>query len=293
MKAFTLDQLRALDAIEQTGSFASAGEKLHKVPSAISYAVQSLESVLDVALFDRSRRRAALTPAGHRVLSAARELLREAEVFDGVVSSLIQGWEPELHVVVDGALPMHGVIEAMKRFSDADVPTRLRLEVEYQEGVVERFERSGAQLGMALGFEGNRDDDGYDCVALAPLELVLVAASDHPMVTSDDPQSIRGNSAELVVRDTATVFDEQSKGSFMGSANVVFLSDFHSKRNAILAGAGYGWIPKHFIEQDLAEGKLVPLSFEPNNWVYHPQIITRKGIILGKAARLFQSIVSK
>ena len=39
---FTLDQLRALDAIAQTGSFSAAAKALHKVPSAISYNIQGL-----------------------------------------------------------------------------------------------------------------------------------------------------------------------------------------------------------------------------------------------------------
>ena len=292
MLDFTLDQLAALDAIEQTGSFAAAGKKLHKVPSAISYAVQTLETALNVSLFDRQRRRAVLTPAGQRVLKAARKLLKEAEVFDGVVTSLIAGWEPELHVVVDGALPMHRIIEAMKRFSDPDIPTRLRLEVAYQEGVIERFDRAKAHLGMVLGFDGDGDDDDYDCVALAPLELSLVAEANHPLVTCNDPQTVRANFAELVVRDSATVFDEKSKESFMGSSNVVFLSDFHSKRNAILAGAGYGWIPTHFIEEDLNDKRLAFIKLTPNRWVYQPQIIVRKGVIPGKAASLFQAIVN-
>ena len=290
---FTLDQIRALDAIEQTGSFSGAGERLHKVPSAISYAVNSLEVGLGVTLFDRSRRRAALTPAGQRVLTASREILREVAVFEGIVSSLVQGWEPELRVVVDGALPMDGVIDAMKRFAAPDVPTKLRLEVQYQEGVIERFESSGAQLGMVLGFDGNGDDDPYDCSDLAKLSLSLVAASDHPMVTCEDPESIRNDHAELVVRDTSTDFDDRSKGSFMGSSNVVFLSDFHSKRNAVLAGAGYGWIPTHLITEDLSEGRLVALNLKPNRWVYSPQMITRKGVVPGKGASLFKSIVSQ
>src|SRR3546814_7313035 len=40
----TFDALETLDAIEQQGSFAKAAEVLHRVPSAITYTVQKLES---------------------------------------------------------------------------------------------------------------------------------------------------------------------------------------------------------------------------------------------------------
>ena len=42
---FTLDQLRVLVTIEETGSFSAAGRKLQRAQSAISHAVQSLETM--------------------------------------------------------------------------------------------------------------------------------------------------------------------------------------------------------------------------------------------------------
>ena len=51
--------------------------------------------------------------------------------------------------------------------------------------------------------------------------------------------------------------------------------------------AGYGWIPRHFIEEDLAEGTLEILEAETNSWTYYPQLISREGAKLGRAAELF------
>ena len=77
----------------------------------------------------------------------------------------------------------------------------------------------------------------------------------------------------------------------MGSKNVVYLSDFHSKRIALLDAAGYGWIPRHFIDEDLKAGQLKLLDAEPNQWVYHPQIITKEGRQLGRAGQLFMAVL--
>ena len=52
----SFEALEALDAIDRTGTFAEAAELLHRVPSALTYLVQKLESDLGVALFDRSGR---------------------------------------------------------------------------------------------------------------------------------------------------------------------------------------------------------------------------------------------
>ena len=75
----SFEVLEALDAIDRTGTFAEAAELLHRVPSALSYLVQKLESELDVELFDRSGRRAKLTEAGRVVVEDGRRLLYAAE----------------------------------------------------------------------------------------------------------------------------------------------------------------------------------------------------------------------
>ena len=153
---FTLDQLRALDAIARTGSFAKAAADLHKVPSAISYAIQGLESALGIEVFDRTRRKAVLTPAGHRILEASRGVIGQAHTLQGVASELKDGWEPEFHVVVDGALPMAPLMRCVRRFADPDVPTCLRLDIEYQEGVVDRFENDPADTSALVAFSCKR-----------------------------------------------------------------------------------------------------------------------------------------
>ena len=284
--AFTLDQLRALDAIERTGSFALAAAEMHRVPSAVSYLIKEFETTLGLSLFDRSRRKAVLTGEGRRVLAHAREVLLRADLLGRAAAELRDGWEPELKVVVDGALPMAAVMACIRRFGDPLVPTSLRVDVEYQEGVIDRFE-AGADLALVLGFDENDDLAGYDCQALPELELLLVAAPAHPLTQGQAGDSERGQHAELVVRDSSQRFAEQSKPSFLGSRNVVFLGDFHSKRTGLLAAAGYGWIPQHFVADDLHEGDLVLLPCEPNRWSYQPQVITRAGLPLGRGGRLF------
>lgn len=43
---YTFDQLRVLEAIEAAGTFAGAARALNRVPSAISYAVRTLEQAV-------------------------------------------------------------------------------------------------------------------------------------------------------------------------------------------------------------------------------------------------------
>jgi DNA-binding transcriptional LysR family regulator len=284
---FTLEQLRVLEAIDRTGSFAAAARATHRVPSAVTYLIQELETSLGLALFDRSRRRAVLTAAGVRVLESARAVLNEAGALERMCIELAGGWEAELHVIVDAALPLVPLTACLSRFAESDVPTRLRVNVECQEGVLDHFERAHADIALYLGFDSNAEAAAFEQIALPPLEMILVAATSHPLAAQPECDPPASGYAELVVQDTAARFSAHARSSFLGSRNVVSLADFYSKRIALLAGAGYGWIPSHLVEADLVAGTLRELRAETSRWTYAPQVVTRRRAPLGKAGRLF------
>lgn len=284
---FTLDQLRALDAIDRGGSFAAAARELHRVPSAVTYLVRNLEAALGLTLFERTGRGAVLTAEGRHVLEHARDVLARATELAAAARDLAGGWEGELRVVVDGALPMQPLTACLARFARPDVPTRLRIDVEYQEGVLERMQRDDADIGLYLGFDTDAQAVGWERTALPTLEVLLVAAADHALATGPCDDAARAAFAELVVRDSAERFAAQPKPSFIGSRNVVMMSDFHAKRVALLAGAGFGWIPRHLVADDLAAGRLAVLDIEPHAWTYRPVRIAASGRSPGRAARLF------
>ncbi|MCR9092166.1 MAG: LysR family transcriptional regulator, partial [Proteobacteria bacterium] len=88
----SLDALRTLETIADAGNFARAAERLHRVPSALTYTVQKLESDYDLVLFERVGRRMQLTPAGQAVVEEARALLRHAEAAENRFRKLGEGW---------------------------------------------------------------------------------------------------------------------------------------------------------------------------------------------------------
>lgn len=282
----TLDQLETLAAVDSAGSFRRAAERLHKTPGAVGYQVRRAEEALGLGIFERAAGRggSSLGSGGRHIMDRVHAILAQVEELEQFTRTLRDGWEPELRVVVDGALPMAAVLRCLKRFGEGDVPTPLRLEVAYQEGVLERF-RAGADLALVVGLE--EVGDSHRSWPLPPLQMVLVAAAEHALAGRDDvDQAARAGHVELVVRDNASKFDDRSRPSFLGSRKLVFLSDFHSKREALLAGAGFGWMPEHLVREDLESQRLVVLAGESGRWTYRPLVVAPK-TRMRRAAGLF------
>ncbi len=70
-----LDLLRSFVAVAETGSFTRAAGRLGLVQSAVSMQVKRLEETAGQRLFDRSKRRVALSPDGEVLLGYARRML--------------------------------------------------------------------------------------------------------------------------------------------------------------------------------------------------------------------------
>jgi DNA-binding transcriptional LysR family regulator len=284
---FTLDQLRVLDAAATEGSLAGAARRLHRVPSAITYQVQELESAVGVPLIERAGRSVRLTAAGERILLAAREVLYAASDLERAATDLAGGWESELRVVVDGALPLEPLTSSILRLAAAEIPSRLRLDVQYKEGVLDSLASGAADLALYLGFDAGTDTSAWEVRPLAPLEMLLVVSAVHPLRERTFDPDRPGHDIELVVRDSSPMRSGASSASFIGSRNVFHLSDFHSKRVALLAGVGYGWIPRHLVADDLEAGRLVLVPASLQSWTYEPVIVWGRQRPLGRAGRLF------
>ena len=69
----TVDQLSVLLTVVEEGSFTGAARRLRRATSAISYAIDTLEAQLGLALFDRgTTRKPKLTQQGKAIVSEAR-----------------------------------------------------------------------------------------------------------------------------------------------------------------------------------------------------------------------------
>ena len=286
----TLDQLEVLDSIDRLGSFAAAARELHRVPSAISHTVARLEEALHVPVFDRSGHRSTLTPAGRRILEAGRDVLQAARRLDVLAEGLQEGWEPTLQVVVDGALPMLPILTAVRRFMEAGLPTRIRLDVEHRRGVIHRWQTDGAELMCVLGLD---EADGVVVTRLPPLPMVLVASPDHPLGGGE--AVARGQLAdhvELLVRDSSPAAREGEEAWF-GSGHLVHLSDFPSKRLALLEGLGFGWMPRQLVDAELESRRLVTVRLVDGDdeWTFQPLLVRRADQVRGPASRQFESFL--
>jgi DNA-binding transcriptional LysR family regulator len=283
-KAPTLDQIAVFLAIVETGGFAAAARKLGRATSVVSYAIANLEAQLGVTLFARAGTRTPqLTEAGRAILSDSRSL---AFALDGLLAKargLTTGLEAEVSLTVDVMLPAKKLVKALDEFRKLYPTVALRLRVEALGAVTQTVLEGLAAFGVSGPLEM-----ASDLLARGPagsVKLVAVAAPDHPLAQLGGPVSaaLARDHIQLVLADRSAL----TAGRDFGVVSVKSwrLADLGAKHALLLAGLGWGNMPKPMVNDDLKRGRLVVLDIEtPGGLVYPFHTVHRSDTPPGPAA---------
>lgn len=292
----TLEQARALDALEQHGTLVRAAGALHKGHTAILYALRQLESQTGLDLVDRRGYRLTFTAAGKRVVEHCRRLLAAEAALAAACEEMRTGWEPSLRVVYDGIIPDAPLLRAVGELVTERAPTRIHVSTEFLGGVEAAFTRDEADLMVAV----TPVDTAARLVAtrLPTITAHLVAHRRHPLVRARRARATSGPTSTPTPVDDAALADHVLLTVRGGNPRLglptaalerrvtVALHDFHAKRAAILAGIGFGWLPSHLCERELARGELHVVAYAGGHeHTWSPRLYHRAGARLGPAAR--------
>jgi len=254
-----LDAFVLLDAIERRGSFAGAAAELDRVPSAVTYAVRRLEEDLDVLLFDRSGRRARLTPAGEELLREGRQLLAATDELARRVKRVASGWEHELRLAVDTLLPFEMLVPLIAEFS-ALSPTRLRFSEQVLGGTWDALLDGRADLAVGASYErpeASRHGASLRTEDLGSVQFVFAVAPGHPLADAAEPipETELRRHRQVVVGDTSLRLRPRASGLL--GAETLTVPNMAAKIAAQAAGLGAGFLPRFRIGAELARGSLV------------------------------------
>lgn len=257
--AVTLEALRVLEAIHEKGSFAAAAQSLFKVPSALTYTMQKLETDLGVALFDRRGQRALLTPAGQLVLDEGNAILQATSRLEEKVLQLESGWEPKLVIAKDTIVPDKPLFDIIGQFCQLDKQVEVTVIEESLGGGWDALHTQRADV--AIGVTGELPKGQFAIQRMDSLEFVFAVASDHPL--ADFVGLIEAHHVNqypaIVVADSSRSLPGRSSGLF-NSKQQIRVTSMASKLQAQLQGIGIGFLPMYMALPYLRSGQLIAKS---------------------------------
>jgi DNA-binding transcriptional LysR family regulator len=253
----TLDQLRVLVAITDSGSFSAAARSLGRVQSAISQAVRALEDTQGIELYDRTSYRPTLTPVGEVLVEQARAVLASVDRFAAIAAGTRKGLEPALALAIDPLVPTEPLIESLRALQDRFPDLPVSFSTEGVNGAERRLRDGSASLAFCLLLPSVPDD--LTVYPMMDLSLTPVVAVNHPLARLGRKLSradLEGH------RQLALSNGLGPDGPNYGiiSPRVWRFVDLGRRLDFLLAGFGWCKMPPFIIQPYLADGRLVELD---------------------------------
>lgn len=235
--------LATLTTIARTGSFQRAATELNMTLSAVSMQMKTLETTLNVQLFDRSTRPPQLTPLGRQVEMGAREVLAAETrmtnlcVAEGTLRGLYHiGFVPTASVRMAPGM----LLAARQRFPAA----RFDMTTGLSDDLTHRVE-AGELDAAVVTEQGNLDDS----IVLAEEEIVWALPLSHAKVPIDAClttlpfiQFTPGTGIGRLIDAHLTQSDQKPR-------DVILLDSVEAVMECVRAGLGFTALPVPDVER--------------------------------------------
>jgi DNA-binding transcriptional LysR family regulator len=264
-----MDLLRALDVFIQTaetGSLSAAGRRLGMTSSAVSKQIAALEKDARVALLTRTTRGLSLTAAGQNCLTRARAIVGEVNAMRAALQdeggSVLRG---HLRISMPPGFGRKRTWPAIRRF--AAVHPELEIDAEFSNEMVDLV---NDQVDVAIRV-GLLTDSTLIATKIGVVRRLLVAAPSYLEQSAAllQPPDLNGHNClqeSHITTKAQWFFRGTSKDQILiiKVKGTLVADDTEILHQAVLAGEGIALLPDWWIEDDLVEGRLVPLL---QDWV--------------------------
>lgn len=254
----SLRQWKMLHTVVRCGSFSGAAEALHVTQPAISYAIGKLEDQIGVSLLKLEGRRAIVTDAGRTLLERVRYLLHEASELEDLADNLRLGWRSEVKLVLSHEFPISLVIPIIQSFTSYTGSAHVQV-MEVASSKIDSL-IVGGTIDLAVCAQAA---PGLSALPLIDLEYVAVA---HPKSNLFSLQrELSQNDLKKVTRivsATELYAHSTMEANAARAGQQWIVSNYDNVARVLAEGIGYGWLPRHYVEDLLGSGylKMLPIQ---------------------------------
>jgi len=249
----SIDQWTALVSVVESGSYARAAERLHKSQSTLTYAIQQVERLLEVKLFEIKGRKAVLTSTGQLLYRRGKTLVDDAERLERAAGELAKGWETEIRLAVDILFPTWLLVQCLGAFSTERPETRIELYETVLSGTDDMLLARSVDFVITSSIQ-----QGFIGDVLTQVHAVCVAAPSHPLHHLGRPATLGDlrHHRHVVIRDTGV---QRARSAGWLNEQRWTVSHKATSIHALSLGYGYAWLPDEWIRGELERGALVPV----------------------------------
>ena len=283
-----IPNLTAFIAVADTGSFSEASELLFLTQPAISKRVFSLETELDVQLFDRIGRKVSLTEAGLSLLARARNILQQVEDSKRAIQNLSGHIAGKLSIGTSHHIGLHRLPPVLRAFTHAYPEVELDLHFMDSEEACNAIEHGDLEMGIVtLPLEPAKVLQTYE-VWPDPLDIIVNLSHPLALLEKVTTKQLAEHPAILPTRGTYTrqIFEHTMRKHKLELK--VGLSTNYLETIKMMVSVGLGWsvLPRSMLNKELKTLNIENIKLERQLG-----IVLHSGHTLSNAAKAMSGLL--
>ncbi|WP_437799145.1 LysR family transcriptional regulator [Sorangium sp. So ce693] len=249
--------LRLVRAIAEEGGPTRAAARLHLTQSAVSHQLAELEGRLGVVLFTRVRRQLKLTPAGARLLDAARTMLVDLARIEGDLQYAGSRRHEVFRIAVECFTTYYWLPPVLSALAKDHPHVDVRIVLEARREPVAALLRGEIELAVVSSPVRDR------ALVVEPLfedEWTVIVSPSHPLAARPYVTAIELGQEKLLTHDAPRSDVERlreliaSERAPMPLAARIPLTD--ALVDLVKAGLGVGLVSRWAVAPDIARGEV-------------------------------------
>lgn len=288
-----IKQLRALKAIEETGNFGEAAERLGLTQSALSHQIKHLEEELEETLLIRARPRVYPTPAGYEVLAATRKVLAEIEALEARFNQAKKGpVKGRLRIAATAMSIVYVLGDLCETFIERYPGIELSFTATETADAAARRVISGA-ADIAYG-PLPLDQEQLESVQLGRTEHAFVVRAGHPLASQSEVTISQLREYPVVLFQPGSGTRQMTDQLFYadgGSYSRVLTetNDVQFLKRVVGISLGSALVPVYALRDEVSRGEVHLLRFQDRPLIAQVGLFHRRGLRMN-AIELFKAL---
>ena len=287
-----ISALKVFCDLSETESFTKSAQINGVTQSAVSQQISALEKQFKCMLIERSKKKFRLTREGEILYEYSKRICHDFEELESKLANERNIVSGSIRVATIYSIGLHDLPPYVKKFLKS-YPT-VKIHVEYRRANQVYDDVLGNAVDLGLVAYPNRDPR-LEIVALRKDRMVMVCSPQHPFakmqvmpIASLAGQKFIGFEPDIPTR---KAIDRILREHNVAVQTVMEFDNVETVKRAVEIDAGVSILPETTVAQESAQGSLVQVPFEGDEFHRPLAAIYKKNKVLSPAMKQFLAIV--
>lgn len=260
------EPLLSLAIVHEAGSLSGAARMLGKTQPALSMQMRNLAAIVGQPVLARNRRGVALTAVGLELLPHAQAIARAMRSVHSTMDKIAGKEEGTLRIITSTSVAIYCLPGPLGRLKHRFPNLEVQVARQSAENSIEILKQGRAELVVERGPEMTVPPRGFELTRIIEDSTIFAVPPDHPLCKTGRVSVRDIEGLAFVVQEhpsrTRRLVERLFQENGLDFRPTYETVGIEAVKEAVLQGAGTGFLPRVSVNREVQNGELVALELD-------------------------------